>query len=629
MRYVGFDIGDGESAVAVYEQGSGIEPIIAPVCGARSLISAVGLKNGEIVVGGQAYASSLADELSVRFKSRFTDDPRSYEPIVRFVKGVLGALRDAGTLREDDAFIVGCPAGWNAACRARYRDLLIRAGLRTPAVISESRAAFLYAKYAKTVALDVDVLSQSALVVDIGSSTLDFAYIVNGRETGVGTFGDTHFGGGLLDAELLRRAVEHSRDRDRIREVFSESQSWYSYCEIAARRLKEEYFTLAADDPAASVEKRLRVCYDGVQRLTLALDAASVGALIDEPMATLHGASFAQALMDALQSAKAVTAAAPPKLVLLTGGASRMSFFQAQCREVFADALVVCCPEPEFSIAKGLAYAGWVDDNLRAFRAEIEREVTDERVGDIAREAAPELVPSVTNALVELVLKEAAIPIVTQWKRGEIDTLEQMNEQLQRRTERVLASPMAEEALAPILATWAEGLTGKLQAMIDPICDRYSVPRSEMKLSLAQTGEAGRVRIDAKQLMGLPMIGGLVGVVVSVVSALLCGGGGVALIAAGPTGMFAGAVIGALVAVIGWPGVSGAIMKAKLPRVFRLINVERQLTSDATKRRLRDALQKELSGPDSAFTRQLSRGFTDSFQRYLRGIAQAAEIPIQ
>ena len=28
MRYIGFDIGDGESAVAAFEQGSGIEPAV-------------------------------------------------------------------------------------------------------------------------------------------------------------------------------------------------------------------------------------------------------------------------------------------------------------------------------------------------------------------------------------------------------------------------------------------------------------------------------------------------------------------------------------------------------------------------------------------------------------------------
>ena len=46
MRYVGFDMGDGESAVAVYEHGSGIEPVVAPIHGSRSILSAVGTIGG-------------------------------------------------------------------------------------------------------------------------------------------------------------------------------------------------------------------------------------------------------------------------------------------------------------------------------------------------------------------------------------------------------------------------------------------------------------------------------------------------------------------------------------------------------------------------------------------------------
>ena len=61
----------------------------------------------------------------------------------------------------------------------------------------------------------------------------------------------------------------------------------------------------------------------------------------------------------------------PPEVVILTGGASRMAFFQQACREAFADALVVLCPEPECSIARGLAYAGRVDERLSLFRREV------------------------------------------------------------------------------------------------------------------------------------------------------------------------------------------------------------------------------------------------------------------
>lgn len=629
MKYIGFDMGDGESAVAVFQHGSGIEPIIQPILGSKSLISAVGTIGGEIVIGEQAYTSTLAEDLSVRFKSRFTDDPRSYDTIILFVRGVLKALRDANTYCPDDRIVVGCPAGWNPAARARYRDLLVRAGVNNPQVISESRAAFLYAKYAKTVALDLDILRQSALVIDIGSSTLDFAYIVDGRESGVGTFGDAHLGGGLIDAEILRRAVENSRDRDAIRRVFAESRSWYSYCEIEARKLKEQFYTRFAQEPAASVKKQLRICYSGTQKLQIALDADEASAIVSKPLEALDGLSFSQALHESLQNAKRITADEPPKLVLLTGGASRMLFFQEQCRETFDNAIIVICPEPEFSIAKGLAYAGWVDENLRAFRKAIQEEITDERVGAIAHDALPELVPSVVSALTELTLTEGAIPMVSSWKHGDIDTLAQMNEQMQCRIERVLASPMAEQALSPILAQWMKELSVQLQAIIDPICDRYSVPREEMRLSFIQSGDVANVHINAQQLMGFNLIGTMVGVVVSVVAALLCGGGGIALIATGLPGMIAGAAIGAVAAAFGWPAITDALLKANLPRAFRWMNVEKRLRSESTQKSLRDAISRELNTKGGDFPRQIVTGFTDTFQKYLYQIAQAAEIPIQ
>ena len=113
MRYIGFDVGDGESAIAAFEQGSGIEPVILPVGGSRSFLSAVGMLNGEIVVGERAYTDALADGLSVRFKSRFTYDPARNEDIVRFVRGTVRDLQENSLLHPEDAFVVGCPAGWN------------------------------------------------------------------------------------------------------------------------------------------------------------------------------------------------------------------------------------------------------------------------------------------------------------------------------------------------------------------------------------------------------------------------------------------------------------------------------------------------------------------------------------
>lgn len=630
MRYIGFDVGDGESAIAAFEQGSGIEPVILPVGGSRSFLSAVGMLNGEIVVGERAYTDALADGLSVRFKSRFTYDPARNEDIVRFVRGTVRDLQDNGLLGPEDAFVVGCPAGWNATARARYRELLMRAGLREPQVISESRAAFLYAKYAKTVALDIDVLSKTALVIDIGSSTLDFAYIVGGRETGVGTFGDIALGGGILDEELLRLCVEQSRERDAIRRVFQESRSWYSYCEIEARRLKEEYYTRLLDDPSASVKKVLRICYDGVQKLTLKLDGDLARQLTEKPLNALQGRGFTQAVQDALDHAVRLTADDPPCLVLLTGGASRMPFFRQLCREAFRDAAVVCCPEPEFSIAKGLSYAGWIDSNLREFRKAIEKEITEERVAYTARKAMPQLIPPVTEALVDLLIEEAAVPVVTDWQKGRIGTMEEMDAQLKQRVTEVLDSPMARDALTPALRNWLDEVGTQLQALVDPICDRYEVPRKEMALNLtAVSSGPEKLPLDAKGLTGMNLIGALMTVIVSVLLGLLCGGSGVALIAAGPLGFLAGALLGTAVSLFGMDAISGAMMKANLPLLLRKRNLAKHLRSDSTRKKLRDALEKELSAPDSAFQQQVVTGFSRSFKTYLNGIAQAAEIPIE
>lgn len=626
MRYIGFDLGDGESAVAVFEHGSGIEPLILPICGTKSLLSAVGMLSGEIVLGERAYTDALADGLSVRFKSRFTTDPAIGGDIVRFARGVMLDLLDSGAVSSADRFVVGCPAGWNAACRARYRDLLVRAGIAEPQIISESRAAFLYAKYAKTVALDVDILNESALVVDIGSSTLDFAYIVDGRETGIGTFGDTALGGGILDAALLRRAVDRCRDRDAIRAVFRESRSWYSYCEIEARHVKEEYFTRLGAEAAPVVKKQLRICYDGMQKLPLTLDEAECEQLVNTPLTELDGRTFSGAVRSALEDARRITAARPPRLLLLTGGASRMPFFRALCQQVFENAVVVSCPEPEFSIAKGLAYAGWIDENLRFFRQAIQEEITDQRVSEMVRQAMPSLLPAVADALCDLILEEAAIPIARQWKEGQIDTLENMNRQIASRMERVLGSPLAQEALAKPLHLWLKDMTVRLQALVDPICDRFEVPRKQMRLDLTASG--GQVTLQASHWMDFPVIGAVLGVMVSVLSALLCGGTGVALIASGPMGLLAGLLIGMVASLLGWPAVSGAISKARIPVPLRRVNIEKRLGSPAVREQLRQKLLDELSPEDSAFQKQVVESFSKAFRGYVYSIAQAAEIPI-
>ena len=64
MKILGFDLGDGESAVTLLDEDSTVEPRVLPLCGRYSLLSAVGVKNGRIVIGEEASVTDGAADLA-------------------------------------------------------------------------------------------------------------------------------------------------------------------------------------------------------------------------------------------------------------------------------------------------------------------------------------------------------------------------------------------------------------------------------------------------------------------------------------------------------------------------------------------------------------------------------------
>lgn len=92
MKILGFDLGDGESAVTLLDEDSTVEPRVMPLCGRNSLLSAVGVKNGRIVIGEEASVTDGAAEAKVRFKSRYLTDPSASADVRAFAQGVMNEL---------------------------------------------------------------------------------------------------------------------------------------------------------------------------------------------------------------------------------------------------------------------------------------------------------------------------------------------------------------------------------------------------------------------------------------------------------------------------------------------------------------------------------------------------------
>lgn len=633
MRILGFDLGDGESAVALLYGESTVEPKMMPLHGRASLLSAVGTVNGRIAVGEEASVLAGAQDVQVRFKSRYLTDASAAGVVRAFAQGVMNELtrEEPGLAAQVTRTVVGCPAGWGEGRRAQYAALIESAGFPNVCVVPEPRAAFLYARHARGLRVDAGLMRESALVVDIGSSTTDFAYIVDGRQQNLSLFGDANLGGGLLDEQILLHAVEHSAHRDALTRVFNESPAWRSYCELQARRLKERYFLDEERWKEQPLHSQVVVCYDETLVLDLSLDRRTVDSLIRTPLAALGGRSFVQTLRASLRAAQEASRACPPRVMILTGGASRMAFFREACAQAFPDALAVLCPEPECSIARGLAYAGRVDENLRVFRTEIASLAHGERLRAAVEGRLHTLYAPLAEAIFTAA-KESAMRAVALWKSGAVDTIEALEAQAKREIAEALAGEEAAALTAPVLAAWTQGLFRDLDGELQSLCMRCGVPAERMTFAGARVdaGLSG-VALSLPNALGVEALSALLGVVLAAVLASVCGGSGLALLGTGPAGMAAGASAGILLALLGKGTAERALERVKLPVPMRKLVTESAVQRGVERQREKaeGEIVRALADPANGFTARLCAALGDALGAQTEEMARRAEMSVE
>ena len=632
MKILGFDLGDGESAVAILEDTQAIEPRMIPINGQISVLSAVGIREGRIVVGEEASVLLGTENTHVRFKSRYLTDPEAGTQIRTFAQGIMNVLlqSEPALMAQVKRTVVGCPAGWGERRREVYAALMESAGFPNVSIVPESRAAFLYARHARGLRVDPSLMQESAMVIDMGSSTTDFAYIVDGHQQDVTLFGDTNLGGGVLDEILLERSIAGSREKEKLRHVMEESPAWRSYCELEARRLKEQYFLNEEKWEEVPLRKKLLVCYEEPVTLELSISGEDIREIIDSPVSALGGRSFKACLQDALRAAATASRECPPRAVILTGGASRMHFFQELCRETFSKALMVLCPEPECSIARGLCYCGRVDENLAVFRKEVASIAHGDLLTSTVNANIHALYTPIATALYESA-KDAALDSVALWRRGGVETIDELDDVLSRRIADAISGEDMKKRLEGSVRVWLERVMGELEGKLTDLCLRCGVPAEHMSLSSAhvETGVSG-VSVSLTDAMGMNVLTGIIGAILAVVGATICGGSGVALVGTGPVGMATGAIVGILIAMIGKAGFEKMIRQMKVPKLMR------QMVTDAAVKRgmerqrenIECAAVEALADPRTGFASRLSASLASTLGVQMEQMAKDAEMSI-
>ena len=634
-RFFGFDLGDAESAIARLFKEDQVTPEMLTVAGEQSFITAYAqLASGELLIGEKACYTDNAIKRKLRFKSRFLTDRSSANDVKSFAAGVLGELYGSGDLirNEECSFYIGCPAGWDRNAREHYREIFERAGYPPAKIISESRAAMVSACQSKHLQIGVDILSKPVLVVDIGSSTTDFAYIMGGKEVEMQTAGEVVLGGGLMDEILLEESVAASGlGRKKIQHVFEESEPWRTYAEFAARRLKEKYYSDEEYWSTHECKESIVLHYDRPVKLTLRMDRGTADKLINKKIQKLGNRSFHEVFIASLQDVRDNISGSLPELIFLTGGVSKLPAIRDWCCSVFPEAVVISATDPEFSVAKGLAYCGRIDEDIRAFREELDQLIKSSTIEDIVSKHIPTLYKDAVDCLVEPIVTEVALPIFERWRTGEITRLSDTDEILAREVGTFLRSDETRELLAGPITNWLKPVIEEIEEYTVPICIRHRVPYSALSLKSYLSASDIDIKVDAKNIFAVEEMTFLIDSIVTAVVAILIATIDLIPFMAGPEGVLIGIIASIVVLVLGKEKMQEKLLSADIPRVMRMMipksafKARMDSISTTVKESFYESLEKEKN--DEISTR-MTNEISGQIEHTLVKMAEVVEIPL-
>ena len=515
---VGFDLGHGESALARVRIDSSSDPEMLEIYGEKSQITAIGKDSkGQRVLGQRALEVADVTELDISFKARPSSDVRYRRVMTDFVQAVVQHLTDSGqiTLSPSLRFVVGCPSGWTADTREAYAAFIAEMGLEDVQVVRESRAAFMYAVNRKM--FSVDELKDSVLVIDIGSSTTDFTLVRGMQETPIGDAGDD-IGATYLDKAIFAEMLERQKDRATLEDIFARFPLYKNRCEMLCRKAKEKYFAHPEwyeDAPYKTLED-----IQGQYFFRVALDKITMSAILARPIAALDGKPFPVALEDVVRRVYQTleTSAMMPRVVLLTGGPSRIGFIHEICETVFAGLKPKRDSEPEYSIARGLALYGKSVIRIDRFRNEIHAFVENDLPKHI-EDHLGRLPDILASPLAQALIDNALKPAQYAWREGKIDTLSDLPAVFETNAKAYLQTDAAKTLINRLVSQWFAPVQDQLNVHTQAISQRYNVPAEVLTLDIRYNPDDINATPLTEPDMGALVFGGFS--VVTVVSSLL------------------------------------------------------------------------------------------------------------
>jgi len=486
LETIGFDLGHGETAVAKARIESIEPPEMLEINNKKVQITALGW-HPELgyLIGEQALIQAGVTQLQISFKKKPNNDLNYRKTILNFLETYYRLLKDSKQIEGGitSQFFVGCPSGWSASDREEYQMLLKESGIPLLSVVPESRAAFMQAKEAGK--LDYDKLKSAVLIVDIGSSTTDFTLVKSLHEIPI-DFGSNDLGASLIDKAIFARTLANHEDKALLEQVFEDYPHHQARCELACRKAKEDYFS---NEQLYSHPQSFARGFESINEQIYFIPQVSrvmAQEILNQPLPELEGNSWIQSFREAVNVAKEKLdqQGIVPRVVLMTGGASRMKFTREICEEIFPepDSQVRPDPEPERCIALGLARVGRWDLRASAFKAEINQVFDSKKLKDLIERHIPELIELLVKPLSQGLIDKAIKPGLKDWRSNKIRTLADLENAMKKQAEEWIKNERTRQIVNSQCVTWFNSkIQPELAQETDPICRKYQIPRSSLR----------------------------------------------------------------------------------------------------------------------------------------------------
>lgn len=386
MYLIGIDFGHGETTASLYNTESRrgtvdrlhiLDGSTLESCKVESAVCRN--KDGE-----WQFAKDITDyaspDFTLHFKAPMNEiTPKNKEAFAAFIRLVFEHILENQNFLQygpngerNFEIYVACPSDWkkeNAKQIQEYKDF-ISGIIPVDWIILESDAAYFKFKAEPNVAQNFS--DSSVLVIDIGSSTIDFtAYGVNASEPS--TNGEKH-GASAVERLVYKDFKEQDSTFNAAKKNAEEKckknkLSWDNAVVHFIKKKKEDFYTNQYECLTLDLSN-MQIC----QIQGRVFDCCTIGKdkLEDEILVP-----YRKTLLQDLNAEKLrleEKQIGTPQVVVLTGGASRMPWLQRLVMDVFPASRVFRDNEPSYVVSDGIAYYAYA---LYQLKQKVKKVISD------------------------------------------------------------------------------------------------------------------------------------------------------------------------------------------------------------------------------------------------------------